>query len=109
TLPTLGDLVAAQRQARLVLAGDTGPLHLAHALGRPVLALMGPTDPERNGPYDAPGRALAHRLPCSFCHKRFAETKACLLSIPPSQVVERALAVLAEGRKPAQDDGAPLT
>lgn len=94
SLPTLGNLAAAQRQARLVLAGDTGPLHLAHALGTPVVALMGPTDPERNGPYAAPESSLAHPLPCSFCYKRLAETKACLLSIAPRQVVDRAVAVL---------------
>lgn len=97
SLPTLADLAAAQRRATLVLAGDTGPLHLAHALGVRVLAVMGPTDPERNGPYRAPERALVHHLPCSFCHKRLSETKACLLSIPPRRVVERAMAVLEEG------------
>jgi hypothetical protein len=51
---------------------------------------MGPTDPARNGPYGAPERALWHRLPCSFCHRRFAETKACLLEIPPARVAARA-------------------
>ena len=92
--PDLPALAALIRQARLVLGGDTGPLHLAHALGVPVLALYGPTDPARNGPYGAPERALSHRLPCSFCHKRFAETKACLVAIPPAAVVERALSLL---------------
>ncbi len=103
SLPTLEELAAAQRRARLVLAGDTGPLHLAHALGAPVMALMGPTDPDRNGPYGAPERALFHPLPCSFCHKRFAETKACLLAIPPRKVVERALALLAETGLPGPE------
>jgi heptosyltransferase-1 len=89
--PTLAFLAALLRAARLVLAGDTGPLHLAHALGTPVLCLMGPTDPARHGPYGAPEAALFRRLPCSFCHRRFASTKACLLEIPPRLVVERAL------------------
>jgi lipopolysaccharide heptosyltransferase I len=88
--PDLAALAALSRQARLVLGGDSGPLHLAHALGAPVLMLMGPTDPERNGPYGAPERALWHLLPCSFCHRRFAETKACLLEIPPARVAARA-------------------
>lgn len=47
-IPALARLCAA---ARLFVAGDTGPLHLADALGTPTLALFGPTDPERNGPY----------------------------------------------------------
>jgi|CXWL01.1.fsa_nt_gi heptosyltransferase-1 len=91
-LPTL---VAQLRRARLVLGGDTGPLHLAHALGRPVLMTFGPTDPERHGPYGTPERALAVRLPCSFCYRRFPTTKACLLELRPERVAERALEILA--------------
>jgi lipopolysaccharide heptosyltransferase I len=92
--PTLEALVAVLRRASLVLGGDTGPIHLAHALGRAVLCLCGPTDPRRNGPYGAPGRALAVELPCSYCHRRFEDTKACLLSLPTSLVATRALALL---------------
>jgi len=92
--PDLPRLARLLRAARLVLAADTGPLHLAHALGTPVLAVMGPTDPATHGPYGAPERALAVRLPCSFCHKRMDGARACLLAIPPSLVAERALALL---------------
>ena len=91
----LAALAGWLRGARLLLGGDTGPLHLAHALGVPVLALHGPTDPARHGPYGAPERALCVRLPCSFCYKRFDETKACLLELQPAQVAARALALLA--------------
>jgi heptosyltransferase-1 len=89
--PTLPLLVGLLRQAGLVLAGDTGPLHLAHALRRDVLCLMGPTDPEESGPYGAPHRALWRQLPCSFCHQRFGSTKACLLALSPRLVAERAV------------------
>jgi heptosyltransferase-1 len=47
----LGHLMALLRNAICVVGGDTGPLHLAAALGTPVVALFGPTDPARNGPY----------------------------------------------------------
>ena len=47
----LGPLMALLRGATCVVGGDTGPLHLAVALGTPVVALFGPTDPSRNGPY----------------------------------------------------------
>jgi heptosyltransferase-1 len=90
-LPTLAALI---RGARLMLGGDSGPTHLAHALGTPVLMVMGPTDPERSGPYGAPERALFRRLPCSFCYQRLAETKACLLEVPPQRVAERAAELL---------------
>ncbi|MCP4200966.1 MAG: lipopolysaccharide heptosyltransferase I [bacterium] len=93
-LATIPELVALSRAARIVLGGDTGPVHLAHALGTPVVCVMGPTDPERNGPYAAPESAVVHRLPCSFCHQRLGDAKACLLNISPELVAERALHAL---------------
>jgi ADP-heptose:LPS heptosyltransferase len=87
--------VRAVRGARLVLAGDTGAVHLARALGRPLLAVHGPTDPVRHGPWNDPAAVIFHRLECSFCHQRMSETKACLLDILPAEIVERARARLA--------------
>ncbi len=78
-LPTLAALI---RRSRLMLGGDTGPTHLARALGTPALMVMGPTDPARHGPYGAPENALFKRLACSFCYQRLPETKACLLEVP---------------------------
>lgn len=52
--PSLGELIALVRGASLLVGGDTGPLHLAAACGTPVVAVFGPTDPLRNGPF---GRA----------------------------------------------------
>jgi heptosyltransferase-1 len=92
--PDLAALAGWIRRARLMLGGDTGPTHLAHALGTPVLMLMGPTDPARHGPYAAPERALYKRLACSFCYQRLEETKACLLEIPPHRVAARAVELL---------------
>src|SRR3954465_2240360 len=90
-LPTLAALI---RRARLMLGGDTGPSHLARALGTPALMVMGPTDPERHGPFGAPENALFKRLACSFFYQRLEETKACLLEVPPRRVAERAAALL---------------
>jgi len=92
--PSLPGLVYLQRRASLVLGGDTGPIHLAHALGTPTLCVMGPTDPDRHGPYRSPDRAIWHSLPCSFCHKKFDGPKACLHEIDPETVGERALGIL---------------
>lgn len=86
------DLVALLRGARLVLGGDTGPIHLAHALGVPVLSVMGPTDPARHGPYGSPQSTLWQQLSCSFCYKRISGTRACLLAIPPERVARAAIA-----------------
>ncbi|MEM1178943.1 MAG: glycosyltransferase family 9 protein [Acidobacteriota bacterium] len=87
---------ALVRRARLVLGGDTGPLHLAHALDAPVLCLIGPTEPDRNGPYGAPDRVVFHRLPCSGCYKRFDGPRACILGLTPRHVIDRSLAMLAD-------------
>ena len=57
---TMPQMMALIRRASLVIAGDTGPLHLAAALGRPVVALYGPTDPARTGPYGTRSRVLRH-------------------------------------------------
>jgi heptosyltransferase-1 len=48
---SLGELIALTRRAHLFVGGDSGPLHLAAALGIPVVGIFGPTDPRRNGPY----------------------------------------------------------
>jgi heptosyltransferase-1 len=95
--PSLGALCAALAGARVVLAGDTGALHLARAFGRPLVGVYGPTDPARHGPWGATEWTVAKRLPCSYCHRRMDEAKACLLAVEPAEIVERALAALAAG------------
>jgi heptosyltransferase-1 len=90
-LPTLAALI---RRAKLMLGGDTGPSHLARALGTPLVMVMGPTDPERHGPYGDRQGAVYKRLPCSFCYQRLPEAKACLLEVPPRQVAARAAEML---------------
>jgi ADP-heptose:LPS heptosyltransferase len=67
---TLLDFVEIARRARLVIAADTGPLHLACAVGTPVVALFGPTDPARNGPF-ARGDVVIRKMPaCAPCYSR---------------------------------------
>jgi heptosyltransferase-1 len=76
-----------------VVAGDTGPLHLACALGKPVVGIYGPTDPTRNGPFGSAFRVL--RNPESRRdHKRRAEPEAGLLTIEPHMVIDAAMELL---------------
>ena len=56
---TLRELARLLRDAQLVIGGDTGPLHLAAALGTPVVGLYGPTNPQRNGPYGQLDRCIS--------------------------------------------------
>jgi lipopolysaccharide heptosyltransferase I len=67
---TLPELVEVLRRARLVVAADTGPLHIACAVGTPVVGLYGPTDPSRNGPFAAADRVVRRAPPCAPCHRR---------------------------------------
>lgn len=55
----LREMAAMLRSAKLVVSGDTGPLHMAAAFGTPVVALFGPTNPGRNGPWKQPGRVVS--------------------------------------------------
>lgn len=90
---SVAQLIALTRRASLVIAGDTGPLHLAAALERPVVALFGPTDPARNGPYRTPSRVLRH--PSSRKdHTRHNETEEGLMQIKTEEVVAAAFDLL---------------
>ena len=92
---SVAQLIALTRRIALCVAGDTGPLHLACALGRPVVGIYGPTDPSRNGPFGTRFRVL--RSPESRRdHKRHAEPEAGLLTIQPEDVVHAADELLAE-------------
>ena len=95
--PTLTELIAITRRAELVIAGDTGPLHLASALGRPVVAIFGPTDPARNGPFGGRFRILRHPE-SKRDHTRRSEPEAGLLTITPGAVIEAAHDLLKEPR-----------
>jgi heptosyltransferase-1 len=95
--PTLTELVAITRRAALVIAGDTGPLHLASALGKPVVAIFGPTDPARNGPFGGSFRVLRHPE-SKRDHTRRSEPEAGLLTISPEAVIEAARELLQELR-----------
>jgi heptosyltransferase-1 len=90
--PLLGSveqLIAITRRVSLEIAGDTGPLHLACALGRPVVGIYGPTDPSRNGPYGTRFRVL--RSPDSRRdHTRHEAPETGLLTITPEDVLQAA-------------------
>ena len=86
---TVSQLIALLRRVSLVIAGDTGPLHLAAALGRPTVALFGPTDPARNGPFGAPSRVLRSAASVTD-HRRHSDTEAGLASIPTDEVLAAA-------------------
>jgi heptosyltransferase-1 len=90
---SVGQMIALVRRAGVVIAGDTGPLHLAAALERPVVGLFGPTDPARNGPYGTLSRVLRHSS-SRVDHSRHVDTEEGLIQITTGEVVEAALELL---------------
>ncbi len=66
----LHDVLALARVAKLCVSGDTGPLHLAASVGTPLVALFGPTRPERNGPFRAADVSVSRAAECVCFHKR---------------------------------------
>jgi heptosyltransferase I len=84
----LGPLMALLRGARCIIGGDTGPVHLAIALGTPAVALFGPTDPKRNGPYSLrPDAAITLRSPnAKTSHVRSNVTDSSLLQLSVDEV-----------------------
>jgi ADP-heptose:LPS heptosyltransferase len=71
------DLAVLMRDAALVVAGDTGPLHIAAAMGAPLVGLYGPTWPERNGPWH-PRDVVISRADVCVCHHK----RQCLRGAP---------------------------
>jgi ADP-heptose:LPS heptosyltransferase len=93
-------LAAIYEECDLVIGADTGPLHLAAALGVPVVGLYGPKDPAIYAPWDARTAAAAPvvRRPvhCSPCNRRTCPNVICMPAIQVEDVVEAARASLAE-------------
>ncbi len=67
---TVSDLIGISRDARLMISGDTGPLHIAGAVNTPIVALFGPTRPDRNGPWGLYDVAISRVQQCSCIYRR---------------------------------------
>jgi heptosyltransferase I len=97
---TLLDYVEIARRARLVVAADTGPLHLACAVGTPVVALFGPTDPARNGPFATDDVAIRRTPPCAPCYSRTCVRHAGIMdTLEAAEVLAAARRRLAVARE----------
>ena len=90
---TLTELIALTRRARLLIGGDTGPLHLAAALEVPVVAIFGPTNPARNGPFGTRSIVLRNSL-SPTTHARRAQPDPGLLEISADQAIAAARELL---------------
>ena len=100
---TLSELAALLRRAELCVTNDSGSMHLAVALGRPVVSIFGPTDPLWIGPYRRPQAVVRAELDCAPCYFRqlraCPHNHACMTSVTPGMVIERIEHVLAGSRR----------
>ncbi len=93
---SLPEMIEVVRRGDLLITNDTGPMHVAAALGKPLLALFGPTAPERTGPYGQLPNVLRHPLPCAPCMSsdcHFARPMECLRVLTPDTVLRRVQAI----------------
>ena len=94
---SLPEMIEWIRLGDLMITNDTGPMHAAAALGKPLVALFGPTEPRRTGPYGQLENVLRLDLPCSPCMKsvcHFEKPEECLRALSPTLVFERVLKLL---------------
>jgi ADP-heptose:LPS heptosyltransferase len=88
---TLLELAAFARTSAVFLAADTGPLHIACAVGGPVVGLFGPTDPARNGPWNPDDVVVRREPPCAPCYKRDCPTHEGIMSRIPLEDILQAV------------------
>jgi heptosyltransferase-1 len=96
---SVSELIALTRRARLLIGGDTGPMHLAAALKIPVVAIFGPTNPARNGPFGTPSIVLRSASSMTD-HTRHREPEQGLLEITVGEVVAAARQLLQQVADP---------
>jgi ADP-heptose:LPS heptosyltransferase len=89
TLPEMGGLL---QEMDLLVANDSGPVHVAAAVGTPALVVFGPTDPRRTGPYGDKHRVLSASVPCRPCFSRTCRRPGipCLAGVTPEAVAKAA-------------------
>jgi heptosyltransferase I len=85
---SLKELIAVMRKAKFVISNDSGPMHIAAALGIPVYAIFGPTDPLRTGPYGKGHTIISTAMPCAPCFKKTCENVKCLEGLSVDKAFE---------------------
>lgn len=98
---SLADMPGMLKAMDLLIANDTGPVHVAAAVGTPALVIFGPTDPVRTGPYGSAHRIVRASVACQPCFSRTCHrgTVECLHGVTPERVAETALEMLASAGK----------
>lgn len=96
--PLMGNLPSTLSRARVVVGNDTGPIHIAVAVGTKVIAIFGPTDPSLTSPWGQKDAYIYKNPPCGPCHRRKCPPSKhiCMNSITVEEVFEKTLKLLRE-------------
>ncbi len=89
---SLAEMVEWIRRCAVMVSNDTGPMHVAAALGKPLVSIFGPTEPRRTGPYGQVQGALQSRMSCAPCmksHCTHSQPLECLRAVSPEAVAAR--------------------
>jgi len=108
-VPEMGlpELVCFLRRCDLFIGGDSGPMHLACSLERPVVALFGPTDPVRNGPFLGRYRVVRGAASCGPCYRRRCSRSLCMDAVSLERVWDAVNAGLSEAVSAREGRGGP--
>ena len=93
---SVGELLEAVRLSSLMICNDSGPMHIAAALGVPVVAMFGPTDPALTGPYCEKKSVFIPEIACNRCFLRYCKDSRCHASVDPESVAEASYNLLME-------------
>jgi lipopolysaccharide heptosyltransferase II len=102
---TISEMIEWVRLSALLVSNDTGPMHIGAALGKPVVAIFGPTEPRRTGPYRQMDHVLRVSLPCAPCLKATCNLETpleCLRAVSPVEVCAAVDRILNSGRAPVE-------
>jgi lipopolysaccharide heptosyltransferase I len=94
---TLKQLTALLERAAVVVANDSGPMHIASALGRPLVTAFGPTNPVRTGPFGRMDSVVRLDIVCSPCYSRRCSHQSCLRQLDVEAVLELAREQMSRG------------
>jgi heptosyltransferase-1 len=99
---TPADLAALIRRAEVAVTNDSGSMHVAASLGKPMVSVFGPTNPVHIGPYERPESVVRVDLPCSPCnYRRLSQCPfdhACMKQVTSAMVVERVRKILSTAK-----------
>lgn len=85
---SIKQLACLLERSSLYIGGDTGPMHMAVAMGTPVVGIFGPSDPERNGPYGEGHMILQADIDCIKCWKKSCSSMECMNNVSAEDVAD---------------------